>query len=503
MAEVAVIQTPAGSAELRQQFLTDYALAAEDAGLTAPTGPGTDAFIIGEAVAQISLIGITNESIHADDANVLTATGAALDRIREGDGLPIVEPTGSSGKIRVEILGSTTIGTGQQLTLPNGKRIETTSTTINPADQQEIDVQAVDTGTDTNLSAGETVTWVSPPTNVGAEAEVSAEFPLTGGTDAEDDERKRERILNKRRNKPAGGNWAYLRQKVLDEFGFVQDCYVYPALGGPSSQLIVPVRRFDVDNNDFSRAPSDALLQAIRNSLQADANTGIETAVRAAENESADFAVLLEIPASSLSGGNGQGWTDPTPWPQLEDADDGYVTITSVNSTNDEITVDAETSTPPVAGQTQIAWFSPTDRTFYSALVTEAVDDTPGAYVLTLDRPLVGKDDVGPSAGDFISPNAQNLVKYAETWVALFQELGPGEMTTDENRLPRAKRHPFTTSEDPAAVTNAALGRLSRDNVEITDYEFSYQSLTSPTVPANVNEPPNVLVPRHFACYPM
>ena len=500
MAEVAVITTPSGSAELRQQFLRDYELAATDAGLVAPVGPGTDAYIIGEGIAQISLIGITNESIHADDANVLTATGAALDRIREGYGLPIVEPTGASGKIRVTVLGSTTIGSGQQLTLPNGKRIQTTSTTINPADQQEIDVSAIDTGTDTNLAAGETVTWVSPPTNVEAEAEVSAEFPITGGTNAEDDERKRDRILNVLRNKPAAGNWAYLRQKVLDEFGFIQDCYVYPALGGPSSQLIVPVREFDPENNDFARAPSDALLQAIRNALQADANTGIETVVRAATDEDADFAILIEIPESALSGGNGQGWTDPEPWPQLEVADDGYVTITAVNSTNDEITVDAETSTEPVSGQTQIAWFSPADRTFYSATVTDS-SGTAGARVLELDRPLVGKSGVGPSAGDFISPNAQNLVKYANTWVALFQELGPGEMTTDANRLPRSKRHPFTTSEDPAAVTNAALTRLSHDNPEITDFEFSHQSLTSPTVPANVDDPPNILVPRHLAFY--
>lgn len=501
MAEVAVVYTPSGSAELRQQFLTDYALAASDAGLVAPTGPGTDAFIIAEAVAQISLIGITNEAIHADDANVLTATGAALDRIREGLGIPPVEPTGSSGKIRIEVLGSTTIGSGQQLTLPNGKRIETISTTINPADQQEIDVRAIDTGADTNLAAGETVTWVSAPTNVGAEAIVSSEFPLTGGTDAENDERKRDRILNTLRNKPAGGNWAYLRQKVLNEFGFIQDCYVYPALGGPSSQLIVPVRRFDRENNDFSRAPSDALLQSIRNALQADANTGIETAVRAPENQAADFAIKIQIPESALSGGNGQGWTDPVPWPQLVGGDAGRVNVASVNSTNDEITVSAQTTTSPVAGQTQIAWFSSADRTFYSALVT-AVSGSAGAWVLTLDRPLVGKDGLGPTNGNLISPNAQNLQAYAKTWVDLFEELGPGEMTTDVNRLPRAKRHPFATTEDPASVTNAALGRLSKEHPEITDYEFSYQSLTAPTVPANVDDPPNILVPRNLAFYP-
>ncbi len=500
MAEVAVVKTPAGSDELRAQFLRDYKLAAEDAGFEdIPIEPGTDAFFIGEGVGQVSLIGITNESLHAADANHLTATGVALDRHREAFQIPIVEPAGSSGKIKVTIAGSTTIPNGQQGKLPNGLRFSVVGTYVNPADQSEVDVTAIDTGTLTNFPGGSIVSFVSPPTNVATEAVVSSEFPLSGGTDEETDERKRDRILNVLRNKPAGGNWAQIRQIVLDEFGFVRDCYVYPAPGGPSSQLIVPVRDFDPANNDFSRAPSAALLQAIRNVIQADANTGVETSVRAAGEESADFGIQIEIPASTLSGGNGSGWTDPDPWPALEVADAGNVTITAVTS-NDEITVDAETATEPVDGQTHIDWWSPADRKFYTALVTDH-SGTAGAYVLTLDRPLVGKDGVGPAAGDYISPSAQNLQKYGDTWVSLFNDLGPGEVTSDANRLPRSKRHPFATDEDPSSLTNAALGFLSRQHPEITDYDYAYSPTTSPTVPATVADPPNILVPRHLAFY--
>jgi hypothetical protein len=502
LAEVAVVKTPAGSDELRAQFLRDYKLAAEDAGFEdIPIEPGTDAYFIAEGVAQLCLIGITNESLHADDANVLTATGKALDKHREAIGLDIVEPGGSSGKIKVTIAGSTTIPNGQQGKFPNGLRFSVVGTFVNPADQEEIDITAIDTGTLTNFPGGTVVSFVSPPTNVAAEAVVSSAFPMTGGTDEETDDRKRDRILNVLRNKPGGGNWSQLRQIVLDEFGFIKDCYVYPAPGGPSSQLVVPVRDFDPANNDFSRAPSAALLQAIRNVIQADANTGVETSVRAAGEEDADFGIQIEIPESTLSGGNGSGWTDPAPWPSLEVADAGNVTITAVTS-NDVITVDAATAVEPIDGQTHIAWWSPADRKFYTALVTGSTGATT-AWVLTLDRPLVGKNGVGPAVGDYISPNAQNLQKYGDTWVSLFNELGPGEVTEDANRLGRSLRHPLAADEDPSSLTNAALTRLVRAHPEITDIEYAYSPTTAPTVPATVADPPNILLPGHLGFYPV
>jgi hypothetical protein len=84
---------------------------------------------------------------------------------------------------------------------------------------------------------------------------------------------------------------------------------------------------------------------------------------------------------------------------------------------------------------------------------------------------------------------------------SLFEELGPGEVTADPNRLPRAKRHPYTTDEDPAGLTNAVLMQMVRKHAEIIDLEFGHAPTTTPTVPASVDDPPNILVPRHFAIY--
>jgi len=499
-----IIQIPSGSAELRDQWLQDVRLAATDAGLAVepPIEPGTDYYITAEANAQLGLIGLANISIHAKSINVLDAAEDDLDSIRLADGLPIVQPSGATGKVIVTVAGSTTIANATQLKLPNGLRIRTVGVVVNPADQQEIDVEAIDTGSLTNLKGGSVVQFVAAPTNVSQAALVSSDFPLAGGTDAEADARKRDRILNTRRNKPAAGNWAYWRQFVLDNFAAAVDTYVYPALGGPGSQLIVPIRGFDRANNDYSRTPSTALVQSIRNAVQTDANSGIDTFVRGADNQLADFTLLVSIPSSTLSGGNGQGWTDTAPWPTLVGADNGNVTLLSTPADSSTIYVDALTTTAPVAGQTQVAWWSSADRKFYTALVVSSAGGT-GNWTLNLDRPLVGTDGAFPQIGDYICPNAQNLSAYGETWVALLEALGPGEMTSDADRVPRSLRHPYAADEDPFAVNAVALTRLTQRHPEITNIAFGHSPVTTPTVPASVDSPPNVLVPQHFSVYPI
>jgi hypothetical protein len=135
--------------------------------------------------------------------------------------------------------------------------------------------------------------------------------------------------------------------------------------------------------------------------------------------------------------------------------------------------------------------------------VINVVASTPGAYEVDLDRPLVGSAGGEPQVGDFISPNAQNLEAYGANWVKLFSSLGPGEMTTDANRLPRALRHPSVNDEDPSSITAAALGRFAGKHPEITDYAFSYSPTTTPDVPATVDDSPNILTPGKLAFYPL
>lgn len=498
---MADLYQPRNAQELVDRFLRDVRLAAVSEGLEEPpTQVGTDFWLTANGVAGMGLLGFYNIARAEAAQNVLTAEGDDLDHIREGYGLPEVPGAPATGNLVVNVTGSTTITDGQVILYPNGVSGVVVGTYVNPADGSEVAVTASESGTKTNLKAGSKVRFVSPPINVISEATVSQGKPLTGGTDNETDDRKRERILNVLRNKPSGGNWAQLRQIALDELASLSDCYIIPALGGPGSVKIVPVKTFDTDNNDFSRTASTSALAVVRSAIQSELSAGIEAVIQAAVDQPVDVTLKVSIPDSAQSGGNGSGWTDAAPWPALAVADAGRVAISAV-TTPDVITVAANTATAPVAGLTQIAWWSSADRRFRTALVI-AESGSAGAWILTLDRPLTDSTGAGPQIGDYISPAAQNLEGYGKTWVTLFGTLGTGENTADTARLPRARRHPYVAVEDPSSITNSLLADLVTRYPEITDYEFGYRSASSPTVPALTATAPNILTPRRFGVYP-
>jgi hypothetical protein len=497
---------PANADELKSQFLRDVRLAAIDAGVVdPPVNPGSDWDMLGGAVANISLLGFSNIDAAEGDTNVLTATGVPLDDLRKGRGLPEVPATAATGKVVVTVsLGGATIPAARELVYPNGKRctVDTEHTySAGESGDYEIDVTATEAGTATNLAGGQIVRFKSAPTNVAENAKVSTAEPLTGGTAAESDERKRARILNDLQNRPAGGNWGQIRQWALDALGSVQDCYVYPALGGPGSAKIVLVKDFDPAALDFSRQLSSTAVAYVRDYIQARLGIPEEQVVQTAENLSVNASVLLTLPDSYLAGGNGLGWTDLAPWPTLEAGDAYRVRVTSCASPYTTMVVTAVTATAPVAGQTHIAWWSIVDKKFYTALVLSSSGGT-GAWTLNLDKPLVSSDGNGPIACEYVCPPAHNLSAYGTAWVNLFRKLGPAENTADANRLPRSKRHPFISDEDPCALTATALSTLANSFPEITDYAWGYRSYSTPGIPATVASAPRVFVPAMFAVYP-
>lgn len=495
-----ITQTPTIQ-ELETQFSRDYRLAAIDGGVTGnlSTGPGSDAALIGTAAAGLALHGIVKTQTAAGNLSVFDATGDALDDIRAQDGLPVVPASGGTGKVRVRVDGSTIIRNGEQLIWPNGVRGTVVGNYFNPSDFAEVDVKATDTGSRTNLAGGSKVRFVAPPTNVRAEAIVSTSYPITNGTDTESDDRKRQRILNARQNRPAGGNWAQLRQQVLDNVPGVQDCYIYPALGGPSSVKVVPVRDFDFDAKSFSRAVSSALRTAVQGVLWAKNPSESDIVVQTSSDTDLDVGFTITIPDSADVGGNGLGWTDAVPWPALEVADSGSVAVTSYTASTRVLIVDAQTSTSPTDGQVNVSWWSPNDFKFYSALVTTSTGSA-GAWTLTLDRPLVDSTGANPASGELVSPSAKNLSGYSEKWIELCRGIGPGENTADVGRLPRAKRHPYISDEDPSDINSVMFGKIAADYPEITAIAAT-ASASAPTVPSDVDDAPNILVPRHLAFY--
>lgn len=487
--------------ETRDRYLRDLRLTAIDDGFDdIPVTPGTDNWIHAAATAEAVGVALANVAIADSNSDELTAEGEALDAKLVSLGLPLIEPTGSAGKIKIEVTGTTTINAGEQLLLPNGLRLQTVSTTIAPSDGDEIDVQAVDTGPETNAVAGTEVRWVVAPANVGEIATVSVGEPLTGGTGEETDERKRARIRNYRENRPAGGNWGQVREISLNASGAVQEAYSYPAVGGPSTGKTVPTRIYDRDNFDFSREPSSTTINIVKGSIQTSFPIQTENIVQPPNDTAVNVALGVTIPNSVSAGGDGTGWVNPQIWPTLVGGDSGRVTVTSYTGVT--LTVTAATTTAPVDLQTQVSWWSPTTMKFYTATVVSHSGGT-GAWVLTLDKPLV--DDTGaiPATGDFISPAAVNIEKYGVTWLDIMEIIGPGEMVgSSDSRFNRSRRHPYVNNEFPANLDQAFYNRLQNEHKEMSGVSEKYASANTPTVPATIDLPPNIFVPQHFGIYP-
>jgi uncharacterized phage protein gp47/JayE len=488
---------PGSPLELRDDLLADFRLEAIKYSVTQPAvTPGTDNWFFFTAVANAGYLQYSNIATVRPAITPLNATGEDLENWRIALGLPIVRPSSAAGKLTVTITGGSTVTfpDGLQFLYPSGLRGQVSGTQMGILDEQDVDVIAVDTGAATNLDSGTAVRWVGAPFNVANAARVSVNGPLTGGTDTETEDRKRERVLNRLRNTPAGGNWGHLREIAFNALASVQQPYVYPGLGGPSSDKVTILKAFDRTRNDYHRAFQSGAVSIVRNAIQSEFSTGDEHVVGTVDELACDLTFQLNLPASSLSGGSGLGWVDQRPWPPVGS---GTNVAVSATSSSTAITVNAVTATAPVVGQTHVMWWSPVSMKMLTSLVT-AVSGSSGAWTVTLDKPFVDALGNVVSVGDFISPAASNGEQYGDTFINLMESLGCGENTADVNRLPRSARHPFVGEGPDISITNQFLKGFLAAHSEIINGALSYVPTPTPTVPSLVSSNPMVLVPRNF-----
>lgn len=499
------LYTPSSAAEIRDDFLTDVRLearkyASEDE-VDRVTRPGTDWFILATALGNLGLLQYSNIARADANANVLTATGSSLDQFRQVLGLPAVIASPSTGSIVVTVQPAGFLANfdSNQFVLPNGKRGKINGVFVGVADQTDLPVTTIDTGSDCNLAAGNVVRFVSPPPNVKTEAKVSVNAPLSGAVDNETDVRKRDRILNRLQTVPAGGNWGYAIEQSLNALATVQYAFVYPALGGPASEKVVVVRDIDPDSYVFSRSLSTQATSIVRDALHATMPDDIEIVVASVVEQGTDVTMSMTLPVAASAGGNGLGWLDAAPWPPLAGGQT-RVTITALSADGLTVTLDAATATAPLVNQ-HIAWWSKVDQQFYTRTIAQVITVVPGAYVIAVDQPLVDHNNTLASVGEYISPTSTNIVAYGDTWRGSMRRLGPGENTADPNRIPRALRRPFIADEWPSALTVRQLVEMLDAHAEISDAAWTYRSLTAPSVPGAVTTSPNILVPANFGVY--
>lgn len=499
---MADILGPANMAEIRDDILQDILVEASKDGIVEDVSRDSDNYSFATGMAGACML------IHAriDGAKSactpFTATGADLLAWQRTFRLPDVPPSRAAGKIRLTVTGTGAVPDGQPGAF-NGQLFKVVGSWSPVIDGSEVDVLLDSPGSAGNAEPGTPVTLLNPPVNVAATAVVSSFEPLRGGFDSESEDRRKERVLNRTGTNAGGGNWGQLRGIALDASPAVQQCFVYPALSGPGTHKVVPLLAFDRKLNSYSRVFPDASLALIRAPIHATYSTAATTITQASADEPVDITLEIQIPNSTASGGNGSGWVDASPWPQLVGSETAAV-VTSINAAG-VVTLNADTATAPVDGQTRVSWWSPNDMRFHSRTIIGSSGGT-SAWVITLDAPFVDSTGQVPEAGHYFSPTAENLEDYGRTWVdEIMGNLGAGENTAVPALIEngRALRHPFQTNMQQATLTKAQLRTFQQKHPEVIEIDYVYRSLSAPTVPATLAEPPNVLVPRNLGIYPV
>lgn len=505
MVDTGKLYLPKTSAELSQLFRDDLELEALSIGIASPPVQyGTDWWLLSEAEGRMAILLVALIQNAESNSSVLSAVGVSLDTIRKAYGLPVAPPTYANGKVKVGVVsGTVSINNGTPITI-NSVQYTVDGTHMGVADEDEIDVVCSVTGDQGNQVGGTAGSFSPAPLGVKAALTVSYAVPLTGGTDTESPQRMRDRIRNRLQNTPAGGNAGHIIELANSVITNLDGVYVYPALGGPGSAKVVPVKAIDPDSNDFSRTLDSSALNLVRQEIYALTPTPMWIVVQASADEAVDVSLIVDIPDSILAGGDGTGWLDETPWPPITTGGSGtgydFCAVTTSPTSTTQITVSSQDATGPSAGQTQISWWAPGDQKFRTYLVT-AVAGSAGAWQLTVDRPMLDSDNNSVAAGDWICPAATHMDEYGKAWRDIMGTLGPGENTSDPYR-PFALRYPTADFGTQSDINTKLLVTLVGSHDSLRGASYQYRSLTAPTVPSSIDTAPNVLTLDNFGIYP-
>lgn len=482
------------SDQIRDDMLRTYAAMLVRRGILNPNvSQGTEIYVKYSAIANQLAVASSNTQLTANAVMPDSAQGTDLSRVAAIYGLSLRAAGGSSGFIALaaSVPSAILIPTGSQLLDPNGLKYQ-----VNPggsfSNGQQIRVQAVDTGSATNLAAGIVLKWSSPPPFV-SQAAMVATGGFTGGADTETFEGLRTRLLAYFANPPAAGNWSQINATAEGSSVAVQKAFTYAAANGPSSVHVAVTSAPTATNKNRNVDTVITIPTVVTPAVYALLPEYVELVLTTVQNQTANVSVALSLPASpaAMPAGPGGGWTDGQPWPTF--ASQGYANVTAVTNTQ-QITVNADL--PPVAGVTNISWFSPIEWKLYTAVVTAFGGS--GPYVINLNVPFPNI-----AVGHVISPLALNSQNYFNAFLNMFANMGPGQKTNVSGVLPRAYRKPLVGQNWPSDLVSQNLKFFINSGNEVADAIYLYRSVTTPTIPASISQGPWILVPGNLSIYPM
>lgn len=164
-------------------------------------------------------------------------------------------------------------------------RFVTTQSGVLPAGELSLSLpaQAQEGGKKYNLPSASVTLMILPPLGI---TDVTNPLPFSGGTDGEEDESLRQRLLKTYREISNGANAAYYRQLAM-VFPEITSCAVLPRARGRGT--------VDVVLSSGGNAPGSEVMEQVETSLQSQREIGVDVAVKPVVPFPVDLSVEVEV----------------------------------------------------------------------------------------------------------------------------------------------------------------------------------------------------------------
>ncbi len=218
-----------------------------------------------------------------------TAQGEYLDYHAETRGISRAEATRAEGTVQFSaptaVSADCTISKGTVAMTAEGVKFETTEAVTLAVGTRVVDAhaKAVKAGADGNVLAGQVRLMSVLPTGV---TECTNPDAFAGGSDTEDDESLRRRILESYRRLPNGANAAFYEQEAMSFPGVAAAKAVGRARGIGTVDVYVATQ---------SGAPSEELLAKIAEALDRKREIAVDVEVLAPTAEAIDISAELSV----------------------------------------------------------------------------------------------------------------------------------------------------------------------------------------------------------------
>lgn len=480
----------------------------------AATQEGSREYARFNAIDQALLAVHAKAGALADQAFPLRATSGALVLHGQQRDLPRLPASGATiyaeavAPVGSTFVGSTTVpDPAAAFATINGLTYQVLYNVTTPANGRAgsdaaspLILVGVSTGEQTNLVAGSTLTW-GGNVPLGATSTFITTIDGSGGHDVETEYEWAKRLNDDDAHPSESENAAHVRRWAREASVAVEDGFVYSCAKYAGTDVVCVTQKRGrqsetAPRGPLARVPSAGTFATVTAYLvppgsPVSSQRGTRYVV-APQTTYTNVSLALALPR-----GRGIGWRDVRPWPLWDGA------AASVNNITDTTHFRIANTTALVSSTSSImVWHRSTSR-WEELRVTSIADHGGGT---SWDVVLQSAPATSIAVGDYISPATRSPLFLAQAVESYFDGLGPGEVVDvdTDGRAPRAARFPDPIEVFPYRAGSAIVTAIQEALSGVTtNGELLAISSTSPVLPTDPTDGPQMLVCGHVAIYPI